>query len=454
MKFRHFYAFPILMGLLLCGCSVKDYRQNDDSVTVKVGQPVEGGPRLVRLQVMGEKLIHVSATPERRFADPESLVILPAQTQTPFTVESTDDVVTVSTSALNANVRISTGEVWFTDLSGNVILREEEGGGKAFEPIEVEGTRGWTFRQVFESPEDEAFYGLGQHQADEFNYKGKNEELFQYNTKVSVPFILSNKGYGILMDSYSMMRFGNPDDYSQLPDVFKVYDKEGREGGFTGTYMPAEGEALVRLEPQLYFEHLVAPEMARVVNLPEGFRFYGSEVTYEGFIEAPKSGNYQFILYYAGYTTVEIGGETVVPERWRTAWNPNSFKFSCDLKAGEKTHLKVTWKPDGDVSYCGLRAYPLVDETEQAKHSWWSEMTKQMDWYFIAGEDADEIISGYRTLTGKAPIMPKWAMGYWQSRERYKTSTEMIDALSGFRKRNFPIDNIVMDWSHWEEDAW
>ena len=77
-----------------------------------------------------------------------------------------------------------------------------------------------------------------------------------------------------------------------------------------------------------------------------------------------------------------------------------------------------------------------------------------MDWYFIAGEDADEIISGYRTLTGKAPIMPKWAMGYWQSRERYKTSREMIDALAGFRKRNFPIDNIVMDWSHWEEDAW
>ena len=81
-------------------------------------------------------------------------------------------------------------------------------------------------------------------------------------------------------------------------------------------------------------------------------------------------------------------------------------------------------------------------------------MTKQMDWYFIAGEDMDEIISGYRTLTGKAPVMPKWAMGYWQSRERYKTSTEMIEALEGFRKRNIPIDNIVMDWSHWEEDAW
>ena len=454
MKLRHFYAASLIAGMLLCGCSVNDYRQNDDSVTVKVSRPVEGGPRLVRLQVVGDRLIHVSATPERRFADPESLIILPSQTETPFTVESSDDVVTVTTAALKANVRISTGEVWFSDLSGNVMLREEAGGGKTFEPIEVEGTRGWTFRQVFESPDDEAFYGLGQHQADEFNYKGKNEELFQYNTKVSVPFIVSNKGYGVLMDSYSMMRFGNPDGYSQLPEVFKVYDAEGKEGGLTGTYVPAEGETLVRTEPQLYFEHLVAPEMARVVNLPEGFRFNGSEVTYEGYIEAPESGNYQFILYYAGYTTVEVGGETVVPERWRTAWNPNSFKFSCSLTAGEKTPVKVTWKPDGDVSYCGLRVYPLVNECEQAKHSWWSEMTKQMDWYFIAGDDMDEIISGYRQLTGKSPVMPKWAMGYWQSRERYKTSTEMIEVLEGFRKRKFPIDNIVMDWSHWEEDAW
>ena len=453
MKSRLFCT-ALSVGLLLCGCSADPYVQDDSSVTVKVQSPVDGGPSIVRLEVLGDKLIHVSATPERRFADPESLMIVPTECYVPFTVAQSGDTLMLSTSAVKAHVLMSSGEVWFTDLEGNLILREEEGGGKSFSPIEVDGTRGWTFRQVFESPDDEAFYGLGQHQADEFNYKGKNEELFQYNTKVSVPFIVSNKGYGVLMDSYSMMRFGNPDDYSQLPDVFKVYDADGNEGGFTGTYRPSEGDVLIRTEPKLYFEHLVAPEMARVVNLPEGFRFYGSEVTYEGFIEAPVSGNYQFILYYAGYVTVEIGGETVVPERWRTAWNPNSFKFSCSLAAGEKTPLKVTWKPDGDVSYCGLRAYPLVDEARQAKHSWWSEMSKQMDWYFIAGDDMDEVISGYRTLTGKAQIMPKWAMGYWQSRERYKTSTEMIDALAAFRKRNFPIDNIVMDWSHWEEDAW
>ena len=444
----------LLSALLVLGACADVYKVTENGVSVKVQQPSEDGPTLVRLEVLGEKIIHVSATPERKFADPESLVIIPAKEKTGFAVEQNEDTITVSTSEIKANVLASTGEVWFTDMDGKVLLREDEGGGKSFSPIEVEGTRGYSFRQVFESPEDEAFYGLGQHQADEFNYKGKNEELFQYNTKVSVPFIVSNKGYGVLMDSYSMMRFGNPSDYKQLSEVFNLYDQTGKEGCLTGTYVPAEGETIVREEPKLYFEHLVAPEMTRVVNLPEGFRFYGSDITYEGFIEAPVTGEYQFILYYAGYTTVKVGGETVVPERWRTAWNPNAYKFSVYLQAGEKTPLKVEWKPDGDVSYCGLRAYDVVDPAQQAKHQWWSEMTKQMDWYFIAGDDMDEVISGYRTLTGKAPVMPKWAMGYWQSRERYKTSTEMIEALQGFRQRNIPIDNIVMDWSHWEEDEW
>ena len=443
----------LFAAFVLASCAGA-YRQNESGVTVKVQEPTEGGPRLVRLEVLGDKLIHVSATPDRKFADPQSLIIVQQTGATEFAVSEDDGVVSVSTESIVASVSVATGEVWFTDIEGNPILAEQAGGGKTFEPIEVEGTKGYSFRQVFESPEDEAFYGLGQHQADEFNYKGKNEELFQYNTKVSVPFIVSNKGYGVLMDSYSMMRFGNPADYKQLGEVFNLYDAQGKEGCLTGTYVPENGQTIVRDEPKLYFEYLIEPKMEKVVNLPEDFVFFNSNVTYEGSLEAAQTGDYQFILYYAGYTTVKVGGETVVPERWRTAWNPNAYKFTVHLEAGVKTPIKVEWKPDGWVSYCGLRVYDVVDPVQQVKHQWWSEMTKQMDWYFIAGDDMDEVISGYRTLTGKAPIMPKWAMGYWQSRERYKTSTEMIEALEGFRQRNIPIDNIVMDWSHWREDDW
>ena len=162
-------SYCLLAGLLLGSCSGV-YEETDNGVIVKVQRKGDTGVRMVRLQVMGDKLVHVSATPESRFADPQSLVVVPQKEQTPFGVEQKGDTVTVVTSELRASVLASTGEVWFTDEDGNMILQENKGGGKTFTPIEVEGTRGYTIRQVFESPDDEAFSVLGQHQSDEFNY--------------------------------------------------------------------------------------------------------------------------------------------------------------------------------------------------------------------------------------------------------------------------------------------
>ena len=456
MNMKSMY-YCLFAGLLLGSCSDNIYEVTDNGVVVKVQNPGNDNAKLIRLQVMGDKLIHVSATPEKRFSDDKSLIVIPQKEKISFDVTNNGDTVSISTNDINAYVLASTGELWFTDKNGKVILQENKGGGKTFTPIEIEGTKGYSIRQVFESPKDEAFYGLGQHQSEEFNYKGKNEELFQYNTKVSIPFIVSNKNYGVLLDSYSLCRFGNPNDYSQLGEVFKLYDKEGVEGAITGTYVPeknASSETIVRREPQLYFEHLKREDLSKVVNLPENFPFMGANVTYEGMIEPSETGEFKFILYYAGYTKVYIDNKLVVPERWRTAWNPNSYKFSVNLEKGKRVPLKIEWKPDGAVSYSGLRVMSPVAPEEQGKQSWWSEMTKQLDYYFIAGDDMDDVISGYRTLTGKSPIMPKWAMGFWQSREKYNTADEMLGALKGFRDRNIPIDNIVLDWNHWPEDAW
>lgn len=180
----------------------------------------------------------------------------------------------------------------------------------------------------------------------------------------------------------------------------------------------------------------------------------GAKVTYEGEIEPAQTGEFKFILYYAGYVKVYLNNEPVVPERWRTAWNPNSYKFAAHLEAGKRVPLKIEWQPDGGQSYCGLRALTPVNPEEQGKQSWWSEMTKQLDYYFMAGENMDDVISGYRSLTGKSPVMPKWAMGFWQSREKYNTQEEMLGALKGFRDRKIPLDNIVLDWNHWPENAW
>lgn len=454
MKLRHL-TLTFASALLVASCSSAPYEKTDTGITVNVKNVDADGARLVRLQVLGEKLIRVSATPDKKFADTPSLVVVPQDSIPHFDVVSTDSTVSVSTSCVTATVSLADGEVMFYDKDGKLILAEDEGG-RRFTPIEVEGKKAYTVRQLFKSVNDEeGIYGLGQHQADEFNYKGKNEELFQYNTKVSVPFVVSTDNYGILWDSYSLCRWGNPEDYKQLGGVFKLYDKDGKEGALTGTYVPADGsEPLVQREDSIYFEHLKRGDLAHVVNLPVDFPFNGSHITYEGFIEPETSGLYRFIMYYSGYQKIYINNELIVPERWRTAWNPNSFKFSTELEAGVRVPIKIEWEPNGAVAYCGLRVYSPTDPKEQLKMSWWGEMQEQIDYYFVYGESMDDVIKGYRTLTGKAPIMPKWAMGYWQSREKYNTQEEVESTFAEFRKRNIPIDNIVIDWLHWKQDSW
>ena len=466
MRIKNLFTLS-LAALALASCSTGAYQQTEQGIIVPVQQVQDGAPRLVRLQVMGDKIIRVSATAEAKFSDPQSLIIVPQTEKAQYTVEQLGDTISVCTSSVRANVLATTGEVWFTDASGKIILQEQQGGGKTFTPYQTTQTQsngeekqytGWSIHTVFESPADEAFYGLGQHQADDWNYKGKNEELFQYNTKVSIPFVVSNKNYGVLLDSYSLCRFGNPNDYAQLGKLFTLIDKEGKEGALTGTYTSPDEETLVRREDSLYFENLKSAK-----NLPK-FPLGKAKVTYEGEIVPQVTGEYRFLHYYSGYQKIYIDGKSVYTENlngrgneqeiWRTAWNPNARKFNVTLEAGKHYPIRVEWIPDGGEAYCGLRALAPVDDAEQQKLSIWSEMTPQLDYYFVAGENLDEVISGYRTLTGKAEIMPKWVLGYWQSRERYKTSEELLSALQGFRSRQLPIDNIVEDWSYWPVESW
>ena len=442
----------LIAGLFFASCASPGYERTDEGVLIRLDQKESTDSRLVRLNVVNSKIIHVSATPKKSFSKEKSLIVVPQEKFSDFSVEEKNDEVVVSTADLKAVVSLKTGEVQFFDASGKILLRENEGGGKRFDPVTVEGTDGYALKQSFESPDDEAFYGLGQHQADEFNYKGKNESLFQYNTKVSVPFVLSNKNYGILWDNYSLSRFGDERDYAQLDETFTLYDSKGVKGGLTGTYVPGanrKAQPVVRTEKNIYFE-----DIKTILNLPKDFPFDGSKVTYEGEIEAKEDGAYRFQLYYAGYVTVYLDNKEVVPERWRTAWNPNSYKFSVNMQAGKRVPLRIQWRPDGGVSYCGLRALSPVTDKEQNKLALYSEMGDEIDYYFVAGHSMDDVISGYRRLTGKSQIMPKWAMGYWQSRERYKTQDEILGVLKEFRKRQIPIDNIVLDWNYWPEDAW
>ncbi len=83
-----------------------------------------------------------------------------------------------------------------------------------------------------------------------------------------------------------------------------------------------------------------------------------------------------------------------------------------------------------------------------------SEVADAIDYYFVYGPEPDAVISGYRELTGAAPMYPKWAYGYFQSKERYKSGEELIGVVAEYRKRGLPLDVIVQDWKYWGKYGW
>ena len=387
-----------LLGSVLLATTISlaaDVQRSGNQVTIC---PDGGQAKVICLEVMNDNVIRVRATSKDALPQkPASLMIVPqtAPAKGSYTVNDEGEMVVVKAKNVKAVVSKATGEVTFYNGDGNLLLKEAKDGKKFWDftvperelgmktgyTVPEDQKHGLSWQMKFDSPDDEAFYGLGQHQSEEFNMKGKNEDLFQYNTKVSIPFVLSNRNYGLLWDSYSFCRFGNPNDYLQLNRAFKLYDRTGKEGHLTGTYVDRMGKKLVRDEDSIYYEYgtpakseiALKTDNGGIKNLPQGFFLQGANVTYEGFIEPLCGGGhhkeghegghkccgkkqlYQFILYYAGYIKVYIDGKEVVPERWRTAWNPNAYKFSCELQKGRKAQLRIEWQPDGGESYCGLR---------------------------------------------------------------------------------------------------
>ena len=215
----------VVLSMVVGVVIAADYTVQDNFVTIQMKSPTPDGAKVVRLQVVNDNIIRVQATSATTLpVKPQSLMIVPQTAKPKFDVSEDDATVTVAAKNVKAVVDKATGAVCFYDEDGQLLLKEAENGKKFADftvpereyglkggpAITEDMKHGLTWQMKFDSPADEAFYGLGQHQSEEFNMKGKNEDLFQYNTKVSIPFVLSNKNYGLLWDSYSYCRFGNP----------------------------------------------------------------------------------------------------------------------------------------------------------------------------------------------------------------------------------------------------
>lgn len=426
------YSVFFVFIFLFIGCKNEKFTTVNDGVVFKINDAK------LKLQVCSEDIMQVKYTLAEEFSTKESLILEDKEwAKTPFEVNENNEEVTISTTKLTAKVNKITGEVAFYDANNNLLLQEKAGGGKTITPSTFEDYNTNTIQQQFESPEDEAIYGLGQHQDRLLNIKGYDLDLYQRNMEVHIPFYVSTKGYGLLWHNYAHTKFGQPDSIQSIPAKF-LFDKDGIEGGLS-----------VNLYSDKEFKEATQQDLIKSSDILVLQEAAVSSAKFTGEIMADKTGEYSFYSYADGTFKLRINDSLII-NNWAPYANARD-RGGIHLEKGKKYKIDVEWSRNHSNNSFKLKWREPTDKTTT---SIWSRSGEEINYFVVGGEDMDAIISGYRNLTGKATILPKWAMGFWQCRERYKTQDEVLNIVKEFRDRKVPLDLIVQDWQYWEIDKW
>ena len=440
----------ILLHTVVSGQESKSFLKTTTGIQIDIIHSISGIKK-ISLQPVSDQIIHVTQIAADDFSDDHSLMSV--QQNNPkaiFSAKQEGNLVTLTTAALKVEVSAETGLITYYDHKGNLLLAQSKTSDIALVPKIFNGESSYQVSQLFDAQDNEAYFGLGQHQQGLMNYRGHRVDLVQYNTDIAVPFVISNKGYGLLWDNYSITRAGDVRDYEPL-SALKLYNKNNKEGWLTASYSNRNSPSKILFTKPV--SEISMNWLTDQHKFPDSIKPAEAIVSYEGSLESDLPGLYQFQLKYAGYIKVWFDGK-LVADYWRQAWNPGSALLALSLQKNKKVTVKIEWTPDGGESYLGLTCLTPAPEVLKNTFGLSSESGKSVNYYFIGGNNADEVISGYRTVTGKAVLMPKWAMGFWQSRERYKTEDDILSTVKNFRDRKIPLDNIVLDWSYWKEPEW
>ena len=342
----------------------------------------------------------------------QEFILINKPTVPAFAVKETVDGLELSTKTIVVAYNKKTGVLTYSDKSGKVFL-SEKANSRLLKPDTILGEPCFIAEQGFESPQDEYLFGLGQFQDGFYNLKNTTRKLIQVNTQIAIPFLVSNKGYGLMWNQYGMTYF-NPTN--QEISLVKISKNEGEKKEVEVT--TTSGTQKVSQQQSIY----------------------------SGNFSVAKDGEYSIFLDLGDMDSrhlVVIDGKDVINQS--NLWLPPAVSKLIQLKAGEHT-VKVICKSTNTPSL----SLKLSDNETVFK----SPNAKSLDYVVFAGDHTDEIIAGYRNLTGNVPMLPKWAFGFWQCRERYTSGEHLVATVKEFRKRNLPVDVIVQDWQYWGKYGW
>jgi alpha-D-xyloside xylohydrolase len=163
-----------------------------------------------------------------------------------------------------------------------------------------------------------------------------------------------------------------------------------------------------------------------------------------GTFQTGSEGEYGFLLSgnYRKKLRLSVDGHQILD--LQNMWLPFSAGTKIRLAANTTHHVIAETGGDGRLA---LRP-PSADMAFR------SETGNAVDYYFFYGPEPTRVVAQYRDLTGAAPLLPRWAYGFWQCRERYSSQQQILDTAAEFRKRKIPVDVLVQDWQYWGKYGW
>jgi alpha-D-xyloside xylohydrolase len=407
MKIKIKYLFLVSLFPLLClGQVVKSYKQLANSVNISL---TEG--------TLNISSITGNAVRVKFYKEVEAKVL-----ELIFTSTNKNQKLSVTdlTSKLELKgekiiivVDKQTGSLSFANNERKVFLTEKAGTRKLI-PDSVLGEPCFIAEQSFKSPKDEYLFGLGQFQDGHYNLRNITRQLIQVNSQISLPFIYSSKGYGLLWHQYGLTDFNPADNFITLRKQELSVAGNNQEFEITTT----TGAQKVSQTQSLYTGQFKVPV----------------DGVYSIFLDLGDMDNRQYVI---------IDGKPCID--LTNFWLPPTADALVELKAGEhqvqlvcksSNTPKLTWKLIGNET------------------TFRSPNARLLDYVVFYGPTADSVIAAYRNLSGNVPMLPRWSYGFWQCRERYTSGTNLVETVKEFRKRNIPMDVIVQDWQYWGNNGW
>jgi len=199
----------------------------------------------------------------------------------------------------------------------------------------------------------------------------------------------------------------------------------------------------------------------------EGFKTDAFSIRWTGKLIAPKSiKNVSVDVTTDDGVRLYINGKKVI-DKWYDR-GPQTDSYIMDIEEGKEYDIIIEYYENGGGAYARL-SWSAEEPKNQVKFldkvkmyyrtpemgkemSFKSKIADNIDYYYIYGENPDSIIHGIRTLTGKAPLYPKWAYGLFMSQYGWKDQKTIQNILDGYRNRNIPVDIIVQDMDYWPTD--